>query len=94
MSSKGKRALLAGSGLRLRRGFGAGAGDGVNINIAGIKPGDEIVSVFQLTAPSAASADAIVADRTAVASITGAGTIKVTGFVTTGNQVECLWLSR
>jgi len=86
------RARLAGAGIDLKVGFAAGAAANTNITVTGIKPGDAIVSVLELQPPTAASGNAIVADRTSATTITAANTIRISA-ATTGNQVLVVWWS-
>lgn len=90
--SRKYRALLTGAGLELKAGFAAGAAANTNITLTGIKPTDALVTVLELQPPTAASGDAIVADRTSVTTIPAANTIKLTQ-ATTGNQLLVLWWS-
>lgn len=76
----------------LKRGFGAGANANTNITITGIKPGDVIVSVYELQPPTGSSGGAIANDRTATTSITAANTVQCTAS-TASNQVDVLYWS-
>jgi predicted ATPase len=92
MPLRSVRARLAGAGLELKVGFAAGAAANTAITITGIKPSDQLVSVLELQPPSAASGDAIVADRTPDTTISAADTITIAQ-ETTGNQVLVVWWS-
>lgn len=70
----------------------AGAAVATDIPIAGIEPGDRLLAVLQMQPPTAASGDAIVADRIDETSITSAGNIQLTTTDTTGNQLLVLYL--
>jgi len=89
-----RRASLTGRGWILKRAFAAGAAADTNIAITGIKVVDLLVSVFELQPPTAGSGDAIVADRTAITSITSDGNIQVAGQATTGNQLDVWYFTR
>lgn len=90
--SRKYRALLAGAGLELKVGFAAGAAANTNITLTGIKPRDALVTVLELQPPTAASGNAIVADRTSVTTIPADDTIRLT-VGTAGNQLLVFWWS-
>ena len=72
--------------------FAAGAAANTAITITGIKPGDQLVAVLELQPPTAASGNAIVANRTSATTITGPNTIRISAG-TAGNQVLVIWWS-
>lgn len=86
------RARLLGRGLDLKVGFAAGAAANTDIALPGIKPGDLLVSVLELQPPTATTGNTIVADRTAVTTISGPDTIRLS-VATTGNQLLAIWWS-
>jgi len=88
------RSRFTGRGFTLARGFCAGAGPNVNMTLTGIKLGDKIVAVFELTGDTSTSGDTIAADRTSVAVIVSANTIKLTNQTSAGRQLDVLYWSR
>lgn len=87
------RSRFTGRGFTLKVGFCAGAGPNVNMTLTGIKLGDQIVSVMELTGDTGTSGDTIAADRTAVVSIVSANTIK-SSVTSAGRQLLVMYWSR
>lgn len=76
----------------IKVGFAAGAAAATNIPIAGIEPGDRLLTVLEVQPPTAGAGNTIVAERIGEASITSAGNIQLTTTDTTGNQLLVLYL--
>lgn len=85
------RARLTGAGLDLRAAVVAGAAANTDIPVPGIKPADALVAVLELQPPTAASGNAIVADRAASATVLE-GAIRIPAD-TSANQLLVLWWS-
>jgi hypothetical protein len=85
------RARLTGAGVDLRVAVVAGAAANTSIGVPGIKPGDVLVAVLEFQPPTAASGNAIVADRAGAATVLqDAIRLSVN---TTGNQLLVVWWS-
>ena len=84
------KSRLVGKGVHLKSGFAAGAGANTNITVTGIRPGDQLVAVYELQPPTAGSGGAIVAERSTQTTITANDTIQISQS-TTGNQVQTWW---
>ena len=83
------RGILAGGGIALKQGFGSGTTANADISITGIKPGDVIVSAFEITD----AASVLKTDLTSEIAITAAGKVQCTTTNTSSNQVLVTWLS-
>lgn len=70
----------------------AGAAQDTNIAVSGIQPTDVLLSVLEVQPPTAASGNAVVADRVAAGTvnITSAGNIQTTT-TSAGNQLIVEW---
>jgi hypothetical protein len=79
-----------GRGPVLKQAIAAGANTNVSITVTGLGLSDEIVSVFELQPPTASSGSAIANDRTSVATIYAADTLRINAN-TTGNQILITW---
>jgi hypothetical protein len=90
---RGFRARLLGGGLAFGRRVAAGAAANTNITVTGIKPGDQIISCYEMQPPTAGSGSAVVADRASEVKVTAVNTIQLTTTATTGNQLDVFWLS-
>lgn len=85
------RARLVGAGLEPKFAVVSGAAANAPIAVSGIKPQDALVAVLEFQPPTAASGNAIVADRAAQTTI-GNGTITI-NTDTSANQLLVVWWS-
>ncbi len=86
------RARLGGAGAELKTAVVAGAAANTAITVSGIKPADALVAVLEYQPPTAASGNAIVAERSSVTTISAADEIKLS-VNTSGNQLLVVWWS-